>query len=56
MSKIGDKHCSCWFKSSLKNIQATRKRIEILWSSTEKKLPKNSFCRIWNSAQAYENV
>ena len=38
MSRIGVRHCLKWFMSRLKNIQATRKRIKILWSSTDQKM------------------
>ena len=63
MSRISVRHCSKCLKSSLKNIQATRKRVIFCeaqsierFGLTDRKFQKNNFCRILNQAQARENV
>ena len=56
MSRIGVRHCSKWFMSRLKNIQAAGKRIKILSNSTNQISQKKNFCRILKQAQARENV
>ena len=38
MSRLGVRHCSRLYRLRFKNIQATERRVQVLWSSTDQKL------------------
>ena len=48
MSRLSVRHCSRLLKSRFKNYQATERKIQILWSSTDRKKGSNN----WNSYSA----
>ena len=38
MSRLGVRHCSRLYKSRFKNIQAAERKVQLLWSLTDRKL------------------
>ena len=63
LCRISVRHCSKFFKSSLKNIQVAGKRVIFYEArsikrsgSTNRKQHKNNFCRILNQVQARVRV
>ena len=63
MFRISVRHCSKWFRSRLKNVEATGKKIIFLWSSINQmvklnwsKVVEKEILQIFKQAQARENV